>query len=419
MRCSCGHENSIGANTCPQCGRRLILGADPRRLGTDAAALLLLLLALGVVFLIDRGRPGVKEETAIVAEKTENSTDAITRPLQLAVTPPEYDDMGKLLDTLGSGYRYAKIEMEDLWDVKKLRQFDVVFLTCGGVPRDWLGQQTGRGERDAEGVFRPRPEVVDKLRRGLRRFVGGGGTLYASDWQYGVVAIAFPEFVDRSKIARGATQTVHAEVVDPALQKRLGKTIDLKFEKPSWQPAAFKESKDAKVATYIRGTYKTASGGEETGPLLVQFPFEDGYVIFTSFHNEAQNSQTETELLRCLVFATVNAQIDAGVQRTMIKGGFSPMERNLLSASSKEQSLSESYQCRGGRSLQFVLGFEKRGARLRLKVTPPQGQSLEKEGTSTLVIDVPEAAAGKWQYTVTPVEVPYPNFPFSLTVGEK
>ena len=47
------------------------------------------------------------------------------------------------------------------------------------------------------------------------------------------------------------------------------------------------------------------------------------------------------------------------------------------------------------------------------------GVRLEKEGTSTFTIEVPEAAAGKWHYTVTPVEVPYPNFPFSLTVGEK
>ncbi len=77
------------------------------------------------------------------------------------------------------------------------------------------------------------------------------------------------------------------------------------------------------------------------------------------------------------------------------------------------------YECGGARSLQFVLGFEDRGARLRLSVAGPDGVRLEKEGTSTFTIEVPEAAAGKWHYTVTPVEVPYPNFPFSLTVGEK
>ena len=92
------------------------------------------------------------------------------------------------------------------------------------------GRQTGRGERDAAGVFRPRPEIVDRLRKALRRYVDVGGTLYVSDWQFGVLAIAFPEFIDRAKTARGAEQTVHAEVIDPGLQKLLGKTIDLKFE---------------------------------------------------------------------------------------------------------------------------------------------------------------------------------------------
>ena len=71
----------------------------------------------------------------------------------------------------------------------------------------------------------------------------------------------------------------------------------------------------------------------------MQFPFGEGNVIFTSFHNETQNSQTELELLRYLVFTAVNAQLDTGVQQKMIRGGFSPVERNLLSASGGDQSL--------------------------------------------------------------------------------
>ena len=111
--------------------------------------------------------------------------------------------------------------------------------------------------------------------------------------------------------------------------------------------------------------------------------------------------------------------MDANVQQNMIRGGFSPVERNLLSASGSRQAITGTYECRGARSLQFVLGFEDRGARLRLSVVRPDGAAAEKTGTSNFTIDVPEAAAGKWQYTVTPVEVPYPNFPFSFTVGEE
>ena len=103
----------------------------------------------------------------------------------------------------------------------------------------------------------------------------------------------------------------------------------------------------------------------------------------------------------------------------MIRGGFSPVERNLLSASGGEQSRTGVYDCRSARSLQFVLGFEDGGARLRLTVVGPDGTRLEKEGGATFTIDAPAAAAGQWHYTVTPLAVPYANFPFSLTVGEK
>ena len=42
----------------------------------------------------------------------------------------------------------------------------------------------------------------------------------------------------------------------------------------------------------------------------------------------------------------------------------------------------------------------------------------EKEGNSTLAIDVPKAAPGEWKYTVTAISVPSDNFPFRVTVGE-
>ena len=81
-----------------------ILGMDPRRLAIDAAVLLTLLIALGLVFLLDRSPAG----PAGLAEMAGDAGRG--RPLQLAVTPPEYDDMGKLLATLGSGYQLYRTQ---------------------------------------------------------------------------------------------------------------------------------------------------------------------------------------------------------------------------------------------------------------------------------------------------------------------
>jgi hypothetical protein len=103
----------------------------------------------------------------------------------------------------------------------------------------------------------------------------------------------------------------------------------------------------------------------------------------------------------------------------LVRGGFSPVGRSLLSASGGEQAVEQTYDCPRMVDLQFVLGFEDRGARLALRVRGPGGRELEKTGTSTVTIDVPDASPGTWHYTVIPEHVPYANFPFTVTVGRK
>jgi len=396
---------------------------DSKRLLVDVGAAVGLALALALVFALDRG---LRTSDAGSVSVDDGDVDAFGggdegpgtagRPLRLAVTPPEYDDMGKLLETLGTGYRYTTIEQDDLLDPGRLAEFDVLFLTCGGVPREWLSRRLRSGERNGGGVFRARPEILDSLRTSLRGFVGRGGTLYASDWRIELLAVAFPELVDRAALEKGAVQTVEADVVDPGLRRRLGPTIPLRFDQPAWRPAAFRVPE---VTTYLRGTYQKVDGQEGTGPLLVTFPFQEGSVVFTSFHNEAQNSEIELELLRYLVFTTVTAREDARIKRTMVRGGLSPKERSLLSVSSGGEPVTQSYRCQDRGRLQFVLGFEDQGARLSLTLTGPDGRRYEKHGARTFTIEVPDAAPGEWQYTVTPLEVPYRNFPFTLTIGEE
>ena len=81
--------------------------------------------------------------------------------------------------------------------------------------------------------------------------------------------------------------------------------------------------------------------------------------------------------------------------------------------------MTRSWQCAKAGSAQFVLGFQNQGAVLKLTVVGPGGRKFEQQGTSTFQIDVPDATVGEWRYTVTAVKVPYANFPFTLTIGEK
>ena len=401
-------------------------GVEPARMLTDAAVGVGLVLVLAIVFMLDGTSSGVDETTnstpteefEIVIERPEDESGGrlLYRTLRLGVTPSEYDDVGKLLDSLGSGYRYRPIPFDALLDADQLLDSDVIFLTCELVSQPWMAARLRDAQRGSGDFYRVKGEVDRAVSRALRRFVAEGGTLYASDLQFDRLALVFPEFIDHAKAGRGAVQTVRAEVIDPGLAKRLGDSVELRFDMQAWRPAAFA---GPEVTVYLQGNYEMLDGSRATGPLLVRFPFGQGTVIFTSFHNEAQNSQMELELLRYLVFTTVTAREESNVKRTMIRGGFSPTERNLLSASRESRPVTEIYQCADRGPLQFVLGFEDRGARLQLTVTGPDGTRQEKTNSKTFTIEISNAAAGPWRYTVTPVDVPYENFPFTLVIGEK
>jgi len=381
----------------------------------DGSVAVLLALALGLVYFFDRA-PATSDLTSKLAKIPETKLGAAAS-LRLAVTPHQYDDMGSLLGQLGSGFAYRNIRLEDLEDVSKLVEFDVVFLTCGTAAKGWVvGGDLGEGDGPGVHVVQLNEQALDRVKESLRTFVGRGGTLYASDWRLDLIRYSFPELFDGQDIVTGAAQTITAEVVDPGLRDVLGPTAELRFDLPGWYPAGLSGEQ---VTLYLRGSYRTNNGGGSrvVAPLLVKALFERGTIIFTSFHNEKVNSELETKLLRFLVFAAVTAKETAQAQKTMIAGGFSPQKQDLLSASPETPSVTKTYtNVKRGR-LQFVLSFADQGARLQLSVRSPEGRTYEQEGASTFTIDVDNAELGNWTYKVTAVKIPYPNFPFTLTIG--
>jgi hypothetical protein len=193
-----------------------------------------------------------------------------------------------------------------------------------------------------------------------------------------------------------------------------GRRVPLRFDLEKWKTAHFGGDR---VKVLMRAKYKTQQEGFAEAPLLVKFSFGKGTVIFTSFHNEKQNSEIEKKLLKYLVFSAVTAQIENEVHMIMLKGGFSPQKSNLFSATGSS-SVSNTYISKKAGKLRFILGFQEQGARLKLTVTGPSGVAREAEGTSTVVIEVDCREGERWTYTVTALSVPFPDFPFTLTVGE-
>ncbi|HUY35797.1 MAG TPA: hypothetical protein VMV69_23840 [Pirellulales bacterium] len=390
----------------------------------DLGLALGLVLALLVVFAIDRGQPLEKAASKqdITLKEVETAPDEPPPPvktLRLAVTVGEngqtYDDMARLLKELGDGYKYEILRLDELPDAKKISEFDVIFLTCSGVPPTWVRERIGTSKRPGLELRAPNEEVIRKVMDDFRDFVAHGGTLYASDLQYSLVAGAFKEFASPN-VPTGKVQKLNAEVVEPGLRELIGGELSLSFDMADWCPAAFEGEK---VVVYLRGTYEPLEGEARSSPFLVKFPYKDGTVIFTSFHNEKQNNESELKLLRYLVFSAVTAEVETKVRQSMVQGGFSPAKNNLFSASAGAERASSVYKAVKAADLKFTLGFENLGARLKLTVVGPDGTPREKEGASTFTIDVTGAAAGDWKYTVTALKIPNENFPFTVTVGEK
>lgn len=390
---------------------------NPLNIVFDALLATALAVALGLVFFLE---PQQKSPASPIAPA--EAVETTPPPLQpklmrLAVVPEtaEFDDMGLLLDTLGEAYAYRRIGFDDLLDSAKLARFDIVFLTCSGLPENWLGEAAG-GQLRGGTLRSPNVETFARAKTALRAFVGGGGTLYASDLHFGVIAECFPEFVDNSLRARGAAQTVEAEVLDAGLREQIGDTIELAFDQEGWAAAALSGEG---ATTYLIAMFNTNDGNRKKSPLLVKVPFRQGNVVFTSFHNEKQNSDKERQLLKYLVFSAVTAGVDAEAGRQMAKGGFSATKKNLFSTSREAESVSQTYENNSMKDLQFVLAFPQQGATLELAVTGPDGNTVRKQGSATITIDIPGAASGTWTYAIKAVKVPNENFPFTITVGQK
>jgi hypothetical protein len=362
------------------------------RAGVDSALAILLAAVLVLIYWVDAGKTLTPPVPPV-------SIPPVPAPkLRLAVTPGTFDDMGRLLQGLGEGYRFETIEEATLCDLTVCRKYAAIFLTCTKVD-------------GPEAATRP------ALAETLREFVAEGGTLYASDLQFDTLAAAFREAVDGRYVALGGkAERVVAAVVDADLRKVLGPEMPLHFDQDNWRPAAFG---GLSAVEYLKGTVPIKGGATREVPLLVKFRYREGTVIFTSFHNEKVNSELESKLLRFLVLSAVTASVESRATRELGRGGFTLKEKSLLSATEGDPSVTRTFTHAKAGKLKFTLNFEDRGGVLKLEVVAPDGKQREvRRGGSTLTIDVPDAAPGDWQCIVTAENVPFPNFPFVLTVGE-
>lgn len=187
------------------------------------------------------------------------------------VSKSGYDDMGAILDRLELPYESTRST-----DVGSLDDA-VVMLNCKTT---WLA-----------GSLLP---AYRRLARDFRSFVEQGGSGIVSD----LAAGAIEGHADLSFGSGGSwTSSEDAYVEHDELAELLGRrsvTLDLKsaVKRPDELPA------DSTVLIREAG---------DGAPLAYSFPYGDGDVVYTAFHNHEQTSEVEEALFRLLLLVPIAA----------------------------------------------------------------------------------------------------------------
>jgi hypothetical protein len=368
----------------------------------------LICLALGVVvFRTPTFADDAAQKKSLAKVKIVDVNKREPKKLKIGVTPsgktPKagnvgfdvWDDMGKLLKSLGDGYKYDDLiekKVIDLHVDKKLKDYDILFLPCS-----------------------PGIEIA-KLKEPLADFVTNGGLVFASDWRYDTIALAFPDMVAQNARADGAAQDVEAEIVDPVLRDFLdSKKVTIRFRLPEWKPAAFG---GPRVTTLVTGTFKKYKSKDQvSAPLMTEFRIGQGMVLFSSFHVENGLSRAEEQLLKGLIFRLLTSHAASDVSARNSMDGFAPFESKLVNVKAKQSLVKEFTVAQSG-TVRISLGFPHENVKMRFSIKAPDGSEHTRECESTTMLEIADAAKGTWTWSVTPIDAP-DNFPFSVVIAMK
>lgn len=300
------------------------------------------------------------------------------------VTEAGYDNIGAILDKLGSGYPYSTIEWE--MGVSNLGANDVIFINCSS-------QCSG---------FSP------LWQNEFRTFIQRGGSAYVSDWGGHFLQSSFPEYV--SFTFDGETGIVKSEVIDSGLKELLGNSIDLNFDMPGWWRIA---SLSNNVQAHLQGKIL----GKPT-PLLVSFKHGSGYVIYTSFHNHAQTTDLEERLLEFLVLRPIMSSVAELAQATVEAQSYDK-ESEIFSTIDPSKKTIYEVDVPSPTTIMAVLSWEG-NAEFRMELKSPSGQIVQEleQNNAPVIIEYFAQETGKWVIKLDPKDVPFINFPIVLTFGK-
>lgn len=366
--------------------------------------------------------------------QSSSATPLIPTATKVGVTPQGYDDMKKIIDSLG--YESTEIQSADLTDYNKIKDYNVIFINCAAETDTYAAQAASA----------------------LKQFVQSGGAIYASDFANSYMMEAFTDKInfynvqsktDYNSPRVGNVGETSATVVDSGLAQVLGKSsLKINFDLGGWVVI---KSVASDVTVHITGEapitgsatqdpeqlqqqlqefqnnpeklqelYSQSSQTLSGVPFVVSFSYGKGEVIYTSFHNEAQVSEDVKKMLDWFVIraraSSLASTARALASKTAGKG--SEMIQEVVDTFQKGSG-TKSYKLEIENAGNFSSVLLSESGILKLKISGPKGDNLgEMETKSPATISVKNAQKGSYTLEVSEVNLDKDKVSFALsTVG--
>ncbi|MBN1934379.1 MAG: hypothetical protein JW934_06925 [Anaerolineae bacterium] len=302
------------------------------------------------------------------------------------VSPSDFDDIGAVLNQLGKGFEHQTIDWYTMSNIQSLTGCEVLFLNCSGEASS------------------PNSQVA----KNITQFVHNGGSLYASDYAGGAIQAAFPNRISFDQ--NGSVGKVSCNVVDEGLSEIIGTDIDIEFDMGGWWQIT-------DVGQDIRVFLRANSNNQ---PIIAGFSYGQGHVIYTSFHNKAQTSKKERDLLKYLVFRPILAQTAASAANIAKSQQFTAGKEIIASVDRGKRSTDYLYQNTHNDDMLYVLHWTDKGE-LRMIVRGPTGQVVrdQKSTTAPLIFEIARPITGNWHCQIEGTKIPHDNFAYVLTLARR
>jgi len=201
--------------------------------------------------------------------------------LDILVIDGRFDDVGSLLTQLDVPFDVveAAAAEEILSDGTRLDPYDVILIECGATVH-W---------------------AQDRPPTALRTWVSEGGSLYASDLTWPVMATMFPDVVQFAggRPNQGREGSAQAKVQDALLRELLGRdSLNIHLE-PGWAVLS-----GASAGTVLIDGRALLENLEYVhAPLAVRGKVDDGRVLYTSFHQHDLANDDAVLMLRAMLLS--------------------------------------------------------------------------------------------------------------------